>query len=209
LSRRLRGCETGGRPGGPRSGDLRRAFDTVHARRARPPVGREHGGGQHQAPGRERSARRQGRCCRSQGQGNRPRPRDGRMSDDRTRSTAGGIGAALGDVARTIDPQAGGLGSSLKNARVARGLELADIAELTHVRREYLRGLEEGRYADLPEDVYTRNFVRLFAQAVELDPESAMLAYQSERKQAGGLSTLEMRLEKERKGEPPPKRKRS
>src|SRR5690606_3924198 len=106
-------------------------------------------------------------------------------------------------------PQAGGLGSSLKNARVARGLELADIAELTHVRKEYLRALEEGRYADLPEDEYTRNFVRLFAQAVELDPENAMLAYQSERKQAGGLSTLEMRLEKERKGEPPPKRKRS
>ena len=131
------------------------------------------------------------------------------MSDDRLRTTAGGIGANLGDATRAVDVQAGDLGSSLKNARAARGMELADIAELTHVRKEYLRALEEGRYGDLPEDVYTRNFVKLFAQAVGLDPDGAMLSYQTERKQAGGLSTLEMRLEKERKGEPPPKRKRS
>ena len=122
------------------------------------------------------------------------------MSDGRQRTTASGIGAHLGDATRAVDAGSGALGAGLKNARVARGMELADIAELTHVRKEYLRALEEGRYGDLPEDVYTRNFVKLFAQAVGLDPENAMAAYQSERKQAGGLSTLEMRLEKERKG---------
>lgn len=131
------------------------------------------------------------------------------MSDDRQRGAATGIGAHLGDATRAVDAGSGALGTSLKNARVARGMELADIAELTHVRKEYLRALEEGRFGDLPEDVYTRNFVKLFAQAVGLDPENAMASYQSERKQAGGLSTLEMRLEKERKGEPPPKRSRS
>ncbi len=131
------------------------------------------------------------------------------MSDGRQRTTASGISAHLGDATRAVDAGSGALGAGLKNARVARGMELADIAELTHVRKEYLRALEEGRYGDLPEDVYTRNFVKLFAQAVGLDPENAMAAYQSERKQAGGLSTLEMRLENERKGEPPPKRSRS
>src|SRR5690606_20174757 len=120
-----------------------------------------------------------------------------------------GIGHGLGDAVRGVDGRTADLGSTLKNARVAKGLELADIAELTHVRKEYLRALEEGRYADLPEDVYTRNFVRLYAQAVGIEPEVAMQAYQSERQKAGGLSTLEMRLEKERKGEPPPRRKRS
>lgn len=102
----------------------------------------------------------------------------------------------------------GDLGAQLKNARTARGLELADVAELTHVRKEYLRALEEGRYGDLPEDVYTRNFVKLFAQAVGLDPERTLSAYQSERRHAGGLTTLEMRLEKERRGEPPPRQRR-
>jgi len=127
------------------------------------------------------------------------------VSDDRQRATSGGIGTGLSGTIRSTD--GGELGATLKNSRVAKGLELADIAELTHVRKEYLRALEEGRYGDLPEDVYTRNFVRLFAQAVDIDPERAMQAYQAERQKAGGLSTLEMRLEKERKGEPPPKRK--
>lgn len=96
------------------------------------------------------------------------------------------------------------LGRILKEARAERGLELSDIAELTHVRQDYLRALEEGRYADLPEDVYSRNFVRLFAQAVGVPASEALETYQAERQRAGGLSTIEERLEKERRGEPPP-----
>ncbi len=117
----------------------------------------------------------------------------------------------MSDQAR-IDPAAGGrpdsLADLLRSARESRGLSLADVAELTHVRQEYLRALEEGRYGDLPEDVYARNFVRLFAQAVGVDVERAMSAYQLERKQAGGLTTLEMRLEQERRGEKPPRRRK-
>lgn len=98
----------------------------------------------------------------------------------------------------------GELGRMLREARSARGLELVDVAELTHVRQDYLRALEEGRFNDLPEDVYARNFVRLYAQAVGITSEDALAAYQSERQRAGALSTLEMRLEQERRGEPPP-----
>ncbi len=103
----------------------------------------------------------------------------------------------------------GELGRMLHEARSARGLELVDLAELTHVRQDYLRALEEGRYDDLPEDVYARNFVRLYAQAVGIPSDDALAAYQSERQRAGGLTTLEMRLEQERRGEPPPARRRS
>lgn len=97
------------------------------------------------------------------------------------------------------------LGALLRQARSSKGLELGDVAELTHVRREYLKALEEGRYDDLPEDVYTRNFVRLFAQAVGVSEAQALEVYQRERQRAGGLTTLEERLDKERRGEPPPK----
>lgn len=124
--------------------------------------------------------------------------RDDRLTTD-TRGLPGGAPEVAGG---------GGLGLRLREARTARGLEIADIAELTHVRREYLRALEEGRYDDLPEDVYTRNFVKLYAQAVGLDAEQILSDYQAERRQAGGLTTLEMRLEKERRGEPPPRQRR-
>lgn len=133
--------------------------------------------------------------------------RDERLGSDPVRGAAGGEPG--GSESLGIDTgRPGDLGAQLRNARTARGLELADVAELTHVRKEYLRALEEGRYGDLPEDVYTRNFVKLFAQAVGLDPERTLSAYQSERRHAGGLTTLEMRLEKERRGEPPPRQRR-
>lgn len=96
------------------------------------------------------------------------------------------------------------LGAMLVGAREAKGLELSDVAELTHVRKEYLKALEDGRYDDLPEDVYTRNFVRLYAQAVSLDVDRVLETYVHERRRAVGMSTLEQRLDQERRGEPPP-----
>ena len=77
------------------------------------------------------------------------------------------------------------LGSILRTSRERKGLELDDVAEVTHVRKEYLRALEEGRYSDLPEDVYARNFLRLFAQAVGLD--GAKLLDMFARERAGGI----------------------
>ncbi|HKI55956.1 MAG TPA: RodZ domain-containing protein [Trueperaceae bacterium] len=101
------------------------------------------------------------------------------------------------------------LGAILSEARQRKGLELSDISELTHVRQEYLRALEQGRYGDLPEDVYSRNYVRLYAHAVGLEPASVVDTYARERRRTVGMSTLEERLEKERRGEVPDSDRRS
>jgi cytoskeleton protein RodZ len=87
----------------------------------------------------------------------------------------------------------------LREARERSGLSLGDLAEVTHVRRVYLAALEEARYADLPEDVYTRNFLRLYAQAVGLGSDDVMDRYVAERRAAGGLSTMAVRLDTERR----------
>jgi len=133
------------------------------------------------------------------------------MSDDRDERRPTGTSGDAGEPAsqgRSAPGRPTDFGAMLREARAAKGLELSDIAELTHVRKEYLRALEESRFDDLPEDVYTRNFVRLYAQAVGISGERALAAYQAERRRAGGLTTLEMRLEQERRGEPPPAPKR-
>ncbi len=101
-----------------------------------------------------------------------------------------------------------GLGDMLVEARQRKALELSDVAELTHVRLEYLRALEEGRYQDLPEDVYSRNYVKLYAQAVGLDEAAVLDSYGRERRRAVGMSTLEQRLEQERRGEVPARDRR-
>ncbi|MEX2536557.1 MAG: RodZ domain-containing protein [Trueperaceae bacterium] len=90
------------------------------------------------------------------------------------------------------------LGDLLREAREERGLELSDVAGLTSVRKDYLIALEEGRYSDLPEDVYTKNFLRLFAQAVGFDVVRAQELYRSERRNAKGFDTVEQKLERDR-----------
>jgi cytoskeleton protein RodZ len=78
------------------------------------------------------------------------------------------------------------LGEVLREARQERGLELSDIAESTHVRKEYLKALEEGRYQDLPEDIYARNFLKLYAKAVGLSDGKLLELYKAERQRAAG-----------------------
>lgn len=87
-------------------------------------------------------------------------------------------------------PRDRNLGELLRDARQERGLELSDIAESTHVRKEYLRALEEGRYQDLPEDIYARNFLKLYAKAVGLSDGKLMDLYRAERQRAAGFAEV-------------------
>ncbi len=78
------------------------------------------------------------------------------------------------------------LGEMLKAARTSRGLELSELSRQTAVRADYLAALEEDRLHDLPEPVYVRNFVKLFAQAVGLDARKALEMYAADMNREGG-----------------------
>lgn len=77
-------------------------------------------------------------------------------------------------------PQRHTLGEMLRAARESGGHDLTQLSRDTAVRRDYLEALEESRYGDLPEPVYVRNFVRLYAQAVGLDTRAALDMYAAE-----------------------------
>ncbi|MEX2501061.1 MAG: helix-turn-helix domain-containing protein, partial [Trueperaceae bacterium] len=74
-------------------------------------------------------------------------------------------------------PRADGLGALLQEGRERSGMDLADVASRTHVRRAYLEALEADDVDALPEDVYARNFVRLFARAVGVDVDEALARF--------------------------------
>src|SRR5690625_7543654 len=74
----------------------------------------------------------------------------------------------------------GALGELLRGAREAKGLELREVAALTHVRTEYLKALEDEAFHLLPESVYTRNFVKQYALAVDLATDEAVQPYNEE-----------------------------
>ncbi|MDZ7800246.1 MAG: DUF4115 domain-containing protein [Trueperaceae bacterium] len=74
-------------------------------------------------------------------------------------------------------PTGHGLSSLLRDARTRAGLELDEVSTRTHVRASYLEALENEDFAALPEDVYARNFLRLYARAVGIDVQDALTRY--------------------------------
>ena len=63
------------------------------------------------------------------------------------------------------------LGQQLKAIRQSRGIALEEIAEITHIRLEYLSAIEEGEVEDLPSPVQMRGFLRLYADTLGVEFE--------------------------------------
>jgi cytoskeleton protein RodZ len=63
------------------------------------------------------------------------------------------------------------LGSSLREARIRRGIELAQVAAETQVRTRYLQALEDERFELLPGAVYAKGFLRAYADFLDLESQ--------------------------------------
>jgi cytoskeleton protein RodZ len=70
------------------------------------------------------------------------------------------------------------LGETLRQARLDKGVSLADAARETRIRRSYLEALEAEDMAALPPMVYTRGFLRSYAEYLGLSPEAMVDLYQ-------------------------------
>ncbi|MEW6332868.1 MAG: helix-turn-helix domain-containing protein [Thermodesulfobacteriota bacterium] len=66
----------------------------------------------------------------------------------------------------------------LKAEREARGLSLSDIFHATRVSQVNLTALESGDFERLPPLVYTRNFIRKYAQATGIDEKPILNRYE-------------------------------
>ncbi|MDG4476376.1 helix-turn-helix domain-containing protein [Thiovibrio frasassiensis] len=69
------------------------------------------------------------------------------------------------------------LGSFLKRHRQSQGKELEEIAQKTRIHASTLRAIEEDNPKALPADVFTRGFVKNYAQYLGLDPNEALAWY--------------------------------
>ncbi|MER3556160.1 MAG: DUF4115 domain-containing protein [Meiothermus sp.] len=69
------------------------------------------------------------------------------------------------------------LGQRLKEAREAKGLELAAAAAALKVRRVTLQALEDCRFEELPEPALARGYLRHYAQLLGLDPAPLLMMY--------------------------------
>ncbi|MCC7236312.1 MAG: DUF4115 domain-containing protein [Bryobacterales bacterium] len=65
-----------------------------------------------------------------------------------------------------------GIGEQLRQARLARGVDLQEIARETRISSRYLEALEQEEFSVLPGVLFARNFARQYAAHVGLDPSA-------------------------------------
>ena len=66
------------------------------------------------------------------------------------------------------------LGTYLKKSRETQGLSLDQVASLTRIQSKFLQALEDEEFQSLPEQVFTRGFVRTYARSLGLDEEDTL-----------------------------------
>jgi Helix-turn-helix domain len=101
--------------------------------------------------------------------------RRGSKSGER-RATSVGESSKLGDETTMIAAR-GGFAAWLREGRNARGLSVEDVARVTRIQQRTLERLEEGRFEELPADVFVRGFIRNYARCVGIDPQEALARY--------------------------------
>ncbi|MBM4407045.1 MAG: helix-turn-helix domain-containing protein [Chloroflexi bacterium] len=74
-----------------------------------------------------------------------------------------------------------GLPERLLAAREDKGVDLARAERDTKIRARYLSALERGDWRDLPGSVYTKGFLRNYAQYLGLDPDEILEQWRAER----------------------------
>ncbi len=75
----------------------------------------------------------------------------------------------------------GSIGETLRQARIDKGVSLVEAERATFIRHRYLEALEQDDTAALPALVYTRGFIRTYAEYLGLNPQSMLDLHQPPR----------------------------
>ncbi len=75
------------------------------------------------------------------------------------------------------------IGSMLRETRMARGLEIGDIAKKTRISAHFLKDLEEGRFNRIPR-VFDRGYLKIYATFLDLDATPLLARYEQEKQSA-------------------------
>lgn len=68
----------------------------------------------------------------------------------------------------------------LRAARESQKLSIHQVADLTKIKSDHIRDLEEGRYEAFSAPIYIRGFVRSYSTVLKLDPKQVLAVLDSE-----------------------------
>lgn len=72
------------------------------------------------------------------------------------------------------------VGQLLKEKRLEKGLVLDDVADAMKIRKKYIEALENGNYSEIPDKVYTKSFLKIYADYLGLDRVYILKRYMDE-----------------------------
>ncbi|WHX51154.1 helix-turn-helix domain-containing protein [Paenibacillus woosongensis] len=90
------------------------------------------------------------------------------------------------------------LGQQLKEARLARGLSLDDVQDMTKIRKRYLEAIEAGDYKVLPGSFYVRAFIKTYAETVGVNADELLNEHHQDVPAPQVEQTMEPVLQKRR-----------
>ena len=68
-------------------------------------------------------------------------------------------------------------GSDLRNIRLAKGLSLKNVADITKIKKSYLEALERDDFDRFPATVFIKGFLKSYAKALGLNPNEISQKY--------------------------------
>ena len=69
--------------------------------------------------------------------------------------------------------------ADLKQARESSGLTLNELHERTRISARYLEAIENGDFHLLPVPIYSRNFIKTYADALGVDSKPVLMRYEN------------------------------
>ncbi len=71
------------------------------------------------------------------------------------------------------------IGNTLREARIRRGLTIAEVEAITKIRGRYLQALEENDFEVIPGPAIVKGFLRTYAVLLKLDADALIAEYRS------------------------------
>ena len=93
------------------------------------------------------------------------------------------------------DPSSEPFGKVLVDARVARGMTLQQVSASTKIPVSKLQAIERDEIESLPGGIFTRGFVRSYAEAVGLDPQETLAQFEARFPEESSVATLHATIE--------------
>lgn len=80
------------------------------------------------------------------------------------------------------------LGEKIRALRKHKNITLSEVVKRTKIQKKYLEAFETGRYDQLPEPIYAKNFLKKFLLAIGGDPDYFVARFEEEIKKCDLLA---------------------